>query len=73
MSDVPYIRDTYNATLAPETMLKINEVDEDHKNPYGCDEPNIIILGSDFSDHPGYMEGAVRIANLKINPEYLAK
>ena len=73
-SDVPYLRDTYNATLAPEAMLKINEANEDHKDPYGSDELNVIFLGSDFSEeNPGYMEGAVRVAKKKINADYLSK
>ena len=76
LSYIPYIRDTYDSTTAPTVMKKLFDKNIDHLDPYDCDQPNLIILGSDFSedeDGCGDMEGAVSIANRKINKKMLKK
>jgi hypothetical protein len=76
MSWDPYIRDSYDSTAAPKIFQELYLRGLDYQDPETCDEPNIIMLGSDFSeeeDQPGYMEGAVRIANRKVNQCLLPK
>ena len=71
-----YIRDSFDSTLAPEKYKELYYMGVDHLDPESSDEHNMIMLGADFTeddDMPGYMEGAVRIANRKVNKCILPK
>ena len=59
----------------PRVYKELYERNLDNVDP-SADEHNIIMLGSDFSECEeiaGYMEGAVRIANRKVNKCILPK
>lgn len=68
LADKPYIKSTYQASTAANTYKQVNALKEDYNKARLSDEKNVILLGSDFSEEfSGYIEGAVRIANTKVN------
>jgi hypothetical protein len=67
LSASPYIKSTYQSVTAKSTHFQIHQTGEDLPEGAEGDEPNLIVLGSDFSDEfNGYMEGGVRLARRKI-------
>ena len=75
LSWIPYIRNSFDSTTMPLVHKELYERNLDDIDP-SEDEHNIIMLGSDFSENheiASYMEGAVRIANRKVNKCILPK
>lgn len=56
LSASPYIKSTYQSVTATSTYHKISKTGENLPDGPEGDEPNVVVLGSDFSDQfNGYM------------------
>jgi len=56
LSASPYIKSTYQSVTATSTYYKISKTEEHLPHGPEGDEPNVVVLGSDFSEEfNGYM------------------